>query len=161
LRLQFIVPPDLPAVAVDSGALQMAIANLLDNAVEASPPSGLVRVTASLIELSDLEAREFLGAAAAGPFIEICVGDEGPGIREDHRKRMFFEPLFTTKVRHRGLGLPVVYRIVQAHRGGIRFDTAPGRGSVFQMVLPLAAARAVEPGAARLEVTRTPGGNAT
>jgi signal transduction histidine kinase len=155
LRFQFVVPTDLPAVALDAGALQSIMATLLENAVEASPPSGLVRVTASLVELSDAESREFLGAATAGPFVEICVGDEGPGIRDDHRQRMFVEPFFTTKVRHRGLGLPVVYRILHAHRGGIRFDTAPGRGTVFQMVLPLAGARNSERGAGQLENTRS------
>jgi len=151
VRLQFVVPTDLPAVALDAGALQSIMAILLENAVEASPPSGLVRVTASLVELSDAEAREFLGAAMPGPYVEICVGDEGPGIRDDHRQRMFVEPFFTTKIRHRGLGLPVVFRILHAHRGGIRFDTAPGRGSVFQMVLPLAGARTSERGAGLFE----------
>jgi len=155
LRVQFVVPADLPAVALDAGALQTIMGHLLENAVEASPPSGLVRVTASLVELSDSEAREFLGAASAGPFVEICVGDEGAGIRDDHRKRMFVEPFFTTKIRHRGLGLPVVYRILHAHRGGIRFETAPGRGSVFQMVLPLAGARNSEQNASPPENTRS------
>jgi signal transduction histidine kinase len=161
VRFQFPAPNDLPAVAMDAGALQIILGHLLDNAVEASPANGLVRVTASLIELSDVEAREFLGASTAGPFVEICVGDEGPGIRDEHRKKLFVEPFFTTKVRHRGLGLPVVYRILHAHRGGIRFDSAPGRGSVFQMVLPLAAARSSEQAVAPLETKRLPGGNAS
>ena len=160
-RFQFIIPNDLPAVAIDGGALQIIVGNLLDNAVEASRPGSLVRVTASLVELSDAESREFLGAASSGPFVEICVGDEGPGITDEHRKKMFVEPFFTTKVRHRGLGLPVVYRVLHAHRGGIRFETAPGRGSVFQMVLPLAAARSSEQSSVPHDVKRIPGGNAT
>ena len=161
VRLQFVSANDLPPVAVDAGSLQIALAHLLDNAIEASPATGLVRVTSALIELSDVEAREFLGAAAAGPFVEICVGDEGPGIRDEHRSKLFAEPFFTTKVRHRGLGLPVVYRILHAHRGGIRFESAPGRGSVFQMVLPLSAARFPETAAANPEVKRIPGGRAS
>jgi signal transduction histidine kinase len=159
VRLQFSVPADLPPVAAESGALQAVLGHLLDNAVEASPPGGTVRVAAELIELSEAEAREFLGAAAAGPYVAVSVADEGPGVREDYRPRLFVEPFFTTKVRHRGLGLPVAYRILAAHRGGARYSPGPDRGSVFQIVIPLAAARGPDAPAAR-EVTRTPGGSA-
>jgi signal transduction histidine kinase len=147
VKLQFASPNDLPPVAMDASALQQVLGNLLDNAVEASPPAGAVRVSASLIELSDEQAREFLGSASAGPFVELRIVDEGPGVREDHRKKLFVEPFFTTKVRHRGLGLPVALRVLTAHRGGVRYD-APARGSAFHVVLPLAAARAPELGGA-------------
>ena len=161
IRLQFFAPSDLPAIALDAGSLQTVMGNLLDNAIEASDVNGVVRVTTALIELSELEAGEFLGAALPGPYVEICVGDEGAGVKDENRKRLFVEPFFTTKVRHRGLGLPIVYRILHAHRGGIRFDSGPGRGAVFQMVLPLAAARSLEPGASTIESTRLSGGLAS
>ena len=151
---------DLPPVAVDSGSLQTVIGHLLDNAVEASPVGGTIRVTANLIELSDAEAREMLGGASAGPFVSVTIVDEGPGVKEEHRKKLFVEPFFTTKARHRGLGLPVVYRTLYAHRGGVRFETAPGR-TLFQVVLPLAAARAAGQSPAKTEVNRTPGGQAS
>ncbi len=144
-RLQFAAANDLPPIAMDASALQQAVGHLLDNAVEASPPGGTVRVSATLIELSELEAREFLGAASAGSYVELRIADEGSGVREDHRKKLFVEPFFTTKVRHRGLGLAVVMRILTAHRGGVRHEPA-GRGSIFHVVLPLAAARSVNPG---------------
>jgi signal transduction histidine kinase len=147
VKLQFASPNDLPPVAMDASALQQVLGNLLDNAVEASPPSGAVRVCAALIELSDEQAREYLGAASAGPFVELRIVDEGPGVRDDHRKKLFVEPFFTTKVRHRGLGLPVALRVLSAHRGGVRYE-AQARGSAFHVVLPLAAARAPELGGA-------------
>jgi len=156
VRLQFAVPTDLPPVAMEAGALQTVLGNLLDNALEASPPNGAIRVVASLVELSDAESREYLGAVAAGPYVEVRISDEGPGIREDYRKRLFVEPFFTTKVRHRGLGLPVAYRILHAHRAGARFETNNTRGSHFQIVLPLAAARPTEPSQ---ESHKNPGGN--
>lgn len=160
-KLQFASPGELPPVAVDSAALQQVLGHLLDNAVEASPPGGAVRVAASLIELSSVEASDYLGAVTPGPYVEIRVADEGPVIRDDYRKKLFVEPFFTTKVRHRGLGLPVALRILTAHRGGARYEAGTGRGSIFHVVLPLCAARAPEPGAASLDITRIPGDQAS
>ncbi|HEY1188976.1 MAG TPA: ATP-binding protein, partial [Gemmata sp.] len=74
----------------------------------------------------------------------------GPGIKPEVRKRLFVEPFFTTKVRHRGLGLAIAYRVLCSHRGGIQIDPvpSPGTGTQVRVVLPLAAARppAVTPG---------------
>ncbi len=141
--------------------MQQSLGAILDNAVEATPAGGTVRVDASLIELSEMEARDYVGAVAAGPFVEIRVSDEGPGVREEHRKKLFVEPFFTTKVRHRGLGLPIALRIVSAHRGGVRYAASPARGSQFYVVVPLAAARVPETGSLPVNSTSTPGGNAT
>jgi signal transduction histidine kinase len=66
------------------------------------------------------------------------------------RAKLFVEPFFTTKVRHRGLGLAVVYRTLFAHRGGVRIDPVPppDPGTVVRVVIPFAAARpAVAPAA--------------
>ncbi|MCE9529771.1 MAG: hypothetical protein K8T89_01320 [Planctomycetes bacterium] len=146
VRLQCAAASDLPAVLMDPAALQTVLSHLLDNAVEASPPNGVIRVSTALIELSDAEAREYYGGATAGPYVELRIADEGSGVRDDYRKRLFVEPFFTTKVRHRGLGLAIVFRILYAHRGGVRFESNSTRGSVFHVVLPLAAARTSEPG---------------
>ena len=68
------------------------------------------------------------------------MADNGPGIKPEVRRRLFAEPFFTTKVRHRGLGLAVCYRILCAHRGGIQLSpvAAPGTGTQVRVVLPLA-----------------------
>ena len=52
---------------------------------------------------------------------------------------MFVEPFYTTKFRHRGLSLAVVYRMLYAHRGGVQADSRPGKGTTIRIVLPLAA----------------------
>jgi signal transduction histidine kinase len=64
-------------------------------------------------------------------------------MKPEVRKRLLVEPFFTTKVRHRGLGLAIAYRILCAHRGGLQIDgvPAPGTGTQVRVVLPLAAAR--------------------
>jgi len=161
VRLQFAAANDLPAVSMDPAALQQLIGIVLDNAVEASPAGGAVRVSAALNELSPEEAVEYFGAVAAGPYVVVRIADEGPGVKDEHRRKLFVEPFFTTKVRHRGLGLAVAYRILAAHRGGIRYEAGPGRGSTFHLVLPLASAHAPEAGTAPFDSLRTPGGNAS
>ena len=75
----------------------------------------------------------------AGPHVLVTVSDTGAGIKPEVRRRLFAEPFFTTKVRHRGLGLAVAFRILSAHRGGVQLDPAPppGPGTVARVVLPL------------------------
>ena len=143
LRFEKDVPAGLPAVAVEAGQLQAALGHLLENAVEACPQGGHVRVTARTIELTAADARAYLGKVEPGPHVLVTVADTGPGIKPEVRRRLFAEPFFTTKVRHRGLGLAVAFRILSAHRGGVSLDPAPppGSGTVARVVLPLAAHR--------------------
>jgi signal transduction histidine kinase len=144
------VPADLPAVAIEGSGLQLMLGLLLDNAAEAGPKDGTVSVTARLVELAADELPGFLGRPAAGPHVEVRISDQGPGLTDEARRKMFVEPFFTTKYRHRGLSLAVVYRMLYAHRGGVQSDARPSQGTVVRVVFPLAAARvpAVETGRA-------------
>lgn len=148
VRIDVDAPNDLPAVAVEGTGLQMILGHLLDNAVEASPKDGKVTVVARLVELAPADLPGFLGRPAAGPHVEVRITDAGPGLTEEARRKMFVEPFFTTKFRHRGLSLAVVYRMLYAHRGGVQADARPGQGTILRVVFPLAAARvpAVETG---------------
>jgi signal transduction histidine kinase len=148
VRVQVDAPGDLPAVAIEGTGLQLILGHLLDNAVEASPKDGGVKVTARLVELGPAEVPGFLGRPAAGPHVEVRVADQGPGLTDEARRKMFVEPFFTTKFRHRGLSLAVVYRMLYAHRGGVQADARSGPGATIRVVFPLAAARvpAVESG---------------
>jgi signal transduction histidine kinase len=137
------LPQGLPAVAIDPGPLGVALGHLLENAVEATPANGRVVVTARPVELTAADARGYLGQAGIGPHVEVTVQDSGPGIKPEVRAKLFVEPFYTTKVRHRGLGLAIVYRTLCAHRGGVRLDAAPPpqTGTVARVVLPVAVAR--------------------
>lgn len=141
-RIDIQVPDTLPSVAMDATSLGIVCGHLLENAIEAVPAAGSVAINARIVELNRPEATGFLGKVEAGPHLEVSVRDFGPGIKPDVRKKLFAEPFFTTKVRHRGLGLAIVYRTLYAHCGGIRIEPAdPGPGTLARIVLPVAGSR--------------------
>lgn len=143
VRVQTDVPLDLAAVAMDAGPLGVVVGHLLENAAEATPADGRIDVTGRVLDLTAADAAGFLGAVGPGPHAELAVADTGPGVPPDARGRLFADPFVTTKVRHRGLGLAVVYRTLYAHRGGVRIEAAPppGPGTVARIVVPLAPGR--------------------
>jgi signal transduction histidine kinase len=141
LHIQTTIPQGLAAVGMEAGPLQTVIGHLLENAVEASNPGATVTVTARAVELNATEAKSYLGQVGPGAHIEITIQDTGCGIKPEVQAKLFVEPFYTTKVRHRGLGLAIVYRILFAHRGGIRIDPSVDTGTTVRVVLPLAAAR--------------------
>lgn len=143
VRIDKELPAGLPPVALDAGPLQIVLGHLMENAVEACPQGGVVRVAARTAELTEAEARGYLGKAAGGAHLLVTVTDTGVGIKPEVRRRLFADPFYTTKVRHRGLGLAIAYRIACAHRGGIQIDPvpAPGTGTQVRVALPLAVTR--------------------
>ena len=91
-----------------------------------------------------------------GDYVYVEVRDEGCGMDAATRARIF-EPFFTTKFAGRGLGLAAVLGIVRGHRGALRIDTEPGRGTAFHVLFPASAAVADAPGGptpARLRARR-------
>jgi signal transduction histidine kinase len=143
VRIEKDFPNGLPSVAMEAGPLQIVLGHLLENAVEACPQGGVVRVAARSVEITDADARGYLGRVGVGGYLQISVSDTGPGIKPEIRRRLFVEPFFTTKVRHRGLGLAVAYRVLCSHRGGIQLEpvSSPGTGTQVRVVMPLAAVR--------------------
>jgi signal transduction histidine kinase len=141
VQVRIDVPTACELVGMDNAPLTAMVGHLMENAVEASPPHAVVRVSARPVELTAADARAYLGRVSPGPHVELTVQDSGPGIRPDIRAKMFAEPFFTTKVRHRGLGLAIVYRTLHAHAGGIRIDPVPppDTGTVVRVVVPPAA----------------------
>jgi signal transduction histidine kinase len=144
LRIEKELLPTLPMVAIEAAPLQVVIGHLLENAVEACPQGGIIRIAARPVDLTDAEARTYLGKATSGSHLLVTITDSGVGIKPEVRRRLFVEPFFTTKVRHRGLGLAIAYRVLCAHRAGIQLDQVPppGTGTQVRVVLPLAATRA-------------------
>jgi signal transduction histidine kinase len=105
--------------AIDGPKLQQVVSNLVRNAIEAIPPGGHVSVAL---------------VPGAEHFV-IRVGDDGPGIPEEIRPRIY-EPFFTTKESGTGLGMSIVHSLVAMHGGTIDLDTGPN-GTRFDVVIPL------------------------
>ncbi|MCU0619517.1 MAG: HAMP domain-containing histidine kinase, partial [Gemmatimonadaceae bacterium] len=109
----------------DGDLLHRAVFNLVLNAVQAVGDGGHVHVAIT----------EAMPDAAGDGTLELRIEDDGPGMPDDVRSRIF-TPFFTTKPQGSGLGLPVVHRAIEAHRGAVFVDSAPGRGTRFTIVLP-------------------------
>ncbi len=127
VRLEVEVDPAAGFVAADAEQIHRALTNLAMNAVEAAGGRGRVRLAAAPAE------------GESGDFVEITVEDDGPGMSEATRRRAF-DPFFSTKPAGEGtgLGLAVTYGIVEAHRGRIDVDSAPGRGTRMRILWPAA-----------------------
>lgn len=132
VRVTCSVPADgVLMLEGDEDLLHRAIFNLALNAVQASPPGGEVRVEAA--PTRDQE-QSGLGAPFEAGAIAVRVSDDGPGIPPDIRDRLF-DPFFTTKPGGSGLGLAVVHRAIEAHRGLVFLESV-GRGARFTVLLP-------------------------
>ena len=115
----------------DSDLLHRAIFNLVLNAAQAIGDGGRVRVTLR----SATPDMVPLGVLPESGAVRLVIEDNGPGMPSDVRDRIF-TPFFTTKPRGSGLGLPVVHRAIEAHRGVVLVDSSPGSGTRFTIILP-------------------------
>ena len=125
-------------VTGDGSGLQSAILNLGINASHAMPDGGEIQITTSNISLNRAYCDGLLFDIQPGVFIQIEVKDNGTGINNEDRKRIF-EPFFSTKEQGKGtgLGLATVYRAVLDHHGAILVESELGKGTVFRMLLPI------------------------
>ena len=127
------VDPSTPSIRADAAQLEQALLNLVQNAVEAMPGGGRLTVRCRLAEDEGL-----VGAtgAATGRQILVSVEDTGVGMAvppKGGRGRL----LGSTKPRGSGLGLAVVTRVIESHRGSIRFLSEPGKGTRVEIRLPV------------------------
>lgn len=113
-----------PRIAVDRRALGRAIVNLVENALQAMPDGGVLRLES--------------GPEPEGSGAVLSVTDTGPGLDPEARSRLF-EPYFSTKSSGTGLGLAIARQAVEAHGGRITAEGEPGRGTTFRIHLPAAA----------------------
>jgi two-component system NtrC family sensor kinase len=135
-----LVPPpedENLLVPADDGQLTQVLANLVVNAIQATPAGGEVTIAARVV---DQAPPPYVGGAApsgGAAWMAIEVRDTGSGMDEITRSRVF-EPFYTTKEvgDGTGLGLSVSWGIVREHGGWIDIASAPGAGSTFTVYLP-------------------------
>ena len=115
-------PASVPSINGDAGMLRQAFLNLAINACQAMPNGGSLRLVCALADRNRIEVR---------------FEDTGVGIPPENLQKIF-DLYFTTKHHGTGIGLSMVYRIVQLHDGEIEVQSTPGRGTTFRLLLPRA-----------------------
>jgi signal transduction histidine kinase/PAS domain-containing protein len=115
-------PPTVPEINADPGMLQQALLNLTINACHAMPHGGSLKL---------------MCRPASRRRVEIVIEDTGVGIPPEHLSRIF-DLYFTTKEKGSGIGLSMVFRIVQLHDGDIEVHSTPGHGTKFRLLFPQA-----------------------
>jgi CheY-like chemotaxis protein len=128
-QLQF----DLPLLQSDASEISEALINLVFNAVDALPQGGKITLATRLEEPSESDQSQ-----SAKPRLLIEVRDNGIGMDEPTRRRCL-EPFFTTKTERggSGLGLAMVYGMVQRYQGQIEIESARGKGTCIRLVFPV------------------------
>ena len=123
---------DLPNIQVIPQEIGRVLLNLINNAFHA------VSAKAAEIGYGEYKPTVTVSTRRAGQSVEIRVTDNGPGISEDIRKKIF-QPFFTTKPAGQGtgLGLSLSYDIVKAHGGELSMHSEPGAGTIFTIMIPI------------------------
>jgi signal transduction histidine kinase len=111
---------DKPTTQVDVDKMKRVFVNIIKNAIDAMPKGGTITATST--------ERDGL--------LEIAVADTGTGMTEDVLKKLW-SPLFTTKARGMGFGLPICRRVIEAHGGSVSVESAAGVGTIFKLTLPI------------------------
>jgi len=138
--------PSTPLMAnVDADLLKQATLNVIQNGAQSMPDGGRLEVVLEEGRepgrgaTMNGHAQKSPNASSAWKFAVLRIADEGPGIPEDIREKIF-DLYFTTKSAGSGIGLAMTYRILQLHHGSIEVQSEAGRGTEFLLRIPLAAA---------------------
>lgn len=126
IAIEEAVEAGMPPVRIDPQQMQQVLINLLLNAIQAMPEGGRIEIAAGC----NHEDEE------GGDFVKISISDTGCGIPLEHRDKIY-NPFFTTKPTGTGLGLSIVHRIITEHNGKITVSSVVGKGTTFDIFLPL------------------------
>jgi PAS domain S-box-containing protein len=147
VTLDLDLDPALPRIEADVTQLRQVIMNLVVNASDAiGAGEGIIRISTRPVQMTKLTLRQVYLAPGLKPgrYVALEVSDTGSGMDRETLARIF-DPFFTTKFTGRGLGLAAVLGIMRGHKGAIKVDSSPGRGTTFRLLFPAVAARDEQP----------------
>jgi two-component system NtrC family sensor kinase len=125
IRIETELDPGIPPVLADADQIRQVVLNIILNAADAMPQGGIIRVRSSCEPKSK--------------HLALRISDTGPGIPDEIQNKMF-EPFFTTKKTGTGLGLAIAYGIMERHKGSLKVESSPGRGTTIVVTLSTDAA---------------------
>ncbi|HTR41117.1 MAG TPA: ATP-binding protein, partial [Pseudomonadales bacterium] len=129
IEVQTALASDIPRLAGIESEVREAITNLVLNAVDAMPKGGRITIATNVIRHDGSQ-----NGSKHPVKVAIDVGDTGTGMDEETRKRCL-EPFFSTKgKRGTGLGLAMVYGVMERHEGAIDIQSEPGKGTTFRLI---------------------------
>jgi signal transduction histidine kinase len=133
IEIQTNVEAGLPAIQADPAGLEQVLVNLATNARDAMPEGGVLRIQAELRMMEQAES-DRIDWGRPGPYVCLTVSDTGVGM-DDATLSRIFDPFFTTKPvgSGTGLGMSIVYGMVQQHGGYIHVVSTPGEGTNVEM----------------------------
>lgn len=160
IELAAILDPELGHIRGDQGQIHQVILNIAVNARDAMPQGGRLTLETRNVTIDEENAREH-PSLQPGSYVMLSMSDTGVGMDSETKSRIF-EPFFTTKEKERGtgLGLSMVYGIVEQSGGSILVDSEPGRGTSIRIYLPRIEEHVAEPDVARDE-SESPRGSET
>jgi PAS domain S-box-containing protein len=139
IRFEESYDGDLPPVYVDFHQIQQVFINLFLNAIDAMPTGGKLAVVArplsTALQQVDRRGKRYSLPNKRALYLEVRVSDTGEGIPRDNLQAIF-DPFFTTKPQGSGLGLSIVYRIIEEHHADIQVESEIGGGTTFTLLLP-------------------------
>ncbi|WP_224984610.1 hybrid sensor histidine kinase/response regulator [Geomonas agri] len=150
VSFKYLMEPDLSLIKGDQGQVQQIIMNLVVNAVEAiGDHKGTVGISLAghTVTADDGSCDAFGNAIAPGSYVCLEVSDDGCGMSEETRQRVF-DPFFSTKFTGRGLGMSATMGIIRSHNGALQLASALGEGSTFTIFFPTCPASSSHRGAA-------------
>ena len=137
-KIEVVIMPSPTAgsIKADPAQMEQVIVNLAMNSRDAMPNGGRFVIETADVEITDEQTTARPGMQP-GKYVMIAVSDTGIGMDADTRTHLF-EPFFTTKEHGKGsgLGLSIVYGIVQQSHGHINVYSEPGAGTIFEIYLP-------------------------
>lgn len=141
--LRFDLAPGVPRIEADAPQVRQVVVNLVTNASDAlEGQHGVITVRTAAVDADRrmLESGYLRDDLPEGRYVALEVSDSGIGMATDTLARLF-DPFFTTKPTGHGLGLSATLGIIRGHRGSIRVESTPGRGTTFTVLFPASADR--------------------
>jgi signal transduction histidine kinase len=133
ISLVFAPNSNSGSVCVDISQLQLSIAAIVTNAIEALEKGGKIRISTECVSVRSDTRPDLM----PGDYLLLRISDNGPGMNDATKERVF-EPFFSTKFEGRGLSLAAVYGIMKSHNGLVRIDSKQNHGTTVRLYLPVA-----------------------